>query len=184
MSVATNQPRSLAGADGVNCHFSLPDRVAQRTLVIGSSSPRRGGNRWLRAKGFTLIELMIVVAVIAILAAIAYPSYQEQVRRGRRADAKATLMELSQFMERHYTENNRYTTAGGAAPTLPFTEAPKEGAAKYYDLSLSAVAQQSYTLSAVPKGAQAGDRCGNLTLTSTGVKGATGAAGATECWGR
>jgi type IV pilus assembly protein PilE len=127
---------------------------------------------------------MIVVAVVAILAAIAYPSYQDHVRRSRRADAKATLLELSQFMERYYTENNRYTTGGGAAPTLPFAEAPKEGATKYYDLSLSAVAQESYTLQAAPKGAQANDRCGNLTLTNAGVKGATGAPGATECWNR
>ena len=85
-------------------------------------------------RGFTLIELMIAVAVVGILAAIAYPSYQEHVRKARRADAQTALLELAQFMERHYTANGRYLTTAGAAPVLPFDAAPKDGATKYYNI--------------------------------------------------
>ncbi len=138
-----------------------------------------------RSSGFTLIEMMIVVAVIGILAAIAYPSYQEHVRKARRADAQTALLELAQFMERHYTANGKYLTDANAAPTLPFSEAPKDGTGKYYDLSFaSAPTASSYTLRAVPKGAMASDSCGTLTLSNTGAKGqATGASLAT-CWRR
>ena len=136
-------------------------------------------------RGFTLIELMIVVVVIGILAAIAYPSYEEYVRKARRADAQTALLELAQFMERHYTANGKYLTAANAAPGLPFSEAPKDGTGKYYDLSFSAApTASSYTLRAVPKGAMASDSCGTLTLSNTGAKGqATGASLAT-CWRR
>jgi type IV pilus assembly protein PilE len=144
--------------------------------------PGFGGSR---SGGFTLIELMIVVVVIGILAAIAYPSYQEHVRKARRADAQTALLELAQFMERHYTANGKYLTSANAAPTLPFSEAPKDGTGKYYDLSFaSAPTASSYTLRAVPKGAMASDSCGTLTLSNTGAKGqATGASLAT-CWRR
>ena len=124
-------------------------------------------------KGMTLIELMIVVAVVGILAAVAYPSYQEHIRKARRADAQTALMELAQFMERYYTSNGTYV---GAA--LPFTEAPKDGGAKFYDLEFSAgPAASTYTLRASPKSA---DACENLTLTHTGAKGAAKA----DCWRR
>ena len=70
---------------------------------------KNGNNLTLKkhSAGFTLIELMIVVAIIAIIAAVAFPSYQEHVRKTRRADAQTALLELSQFMERHYTANGR-----------------------------------------------------------------------------
>lgn len=78
-------------------------------------------------RGFTLIELMIVVAVIAIIAAIAYPSYMDYVRQSRRADATVALLELAQYMERYYTNNGRYTDGDGNYPALPFDEAPRDG---------------------------------------------------------
>ena len=62
----------------------------------------------MKQTGFTLLELMITVIVIAILASIALPSYQDYLRRGYRADAKAALMENAQFMERNFTEANRF----------------------------------------------------------------------------
>lgn len=130
--------------------------------------------------GFSLIELMIVVAIVAILAAIAYPSYQKQVRDTHRADAKAGLTELAQFMERYYTANGRYVDSGGNAPTLPFTQTPKDGSSKFYNLSLSTATATAYTLQAVPINSQASDDCGTLTLSHIGQKGA--GATVSECW--
>ena len=113
-------------------------------------------------RGFTLVELMIVVVIIGILGAIAYPSYQAQVRQARRTDAEGALMTLAQYMERHYTLNNVYTGA-----VLPFTQSPIDGTPKHYNLSIQAVAAQAYTLQAVP--IQADPDCGTLTLTNAGV---------------
>ena len=137
--------------------------------------------------GFTLVELMITVAVFGILAAIAYPGYTRQVQKTRRADAEAALMELSNFMERFFTENNCYqntgadkscsTIADNSSPTLPFTVAPKQGTA-YYNLSLSAIGPSSYTLQAAPGGSQTSDPCQTLTLSNTGVKTPT----TSGCW--
>lgn len=128
--------------------------------------------------GFTLIELMIVVAIIGIIAAIAYPSYQRNVENTRRTAAQADLVELAQWMERRFTANFDYREGTGA-PTLPFTTSPRDGTAVFYNLSFSGtVGRNTYTLQAVPAGAQTGERCGTLTLASTGVKGAAEA----DCW--
>lgn len=126
-------------------------------MRIASSSPA--------ARGFTLIELMIVVAVVAILAAVAFPSYQEHVRKSRRAQAKADLIELAQVLERHHTVQNSY-----AGLTLPFTRSPRDGTSQYaisFDGNASASA---FKLQAVPAGAQEKDKCGTLTLDQAGRK--------------
>ena len=80
----------------------------------------------MQRRGFTLIEMVIVVAIAGILAAIAFPSYQNSVRKTRRTNAEADLVQLSQFMERIYTENGSYMR-GGASPALPFTVSPQDG---------------------------------------------------------
>jgi len=131
-----------------------------------------------RPRGFTLVELLIVVAIVGILAAIAYPAYQSSVMKSRRADARAVLMEAAQFMERFYTVNFRYDAA-----VLPaaLEESPKEGATKYYDIQLTANAAD-FTLSAVPLGAQSGDVCGTLTIDNTGAKGQATGKTVDECW--
>ncbi len=123
--------------------------------------------------GFSLLELMIVVAIIGILASIAYPSYQEYVAEGRRVDAQANLLSLAQHMERHYTENGSY-----AGAVLPYNELPKDGADKFYDVTFPASTAVSYTLRAVPKNGMAGDRCGNMDVTNIGQK----AAAQADCW--
>lgn len=137
------------------------------------------------SRGFTLVEIMSVLAITAILATIAYPSYQDSVRKSRRADAKATLLELSQFMERNYTTANRYDQDSAGYPintaALPFRESPKEGSTKYYDLMLDAVSNNTFTLHAVPKGDQTRDRCKTLTLNQAGAKN-TLPAGLGDCW--
>lgn len=128
------------------------------------------------ARGFTLIELMITVAVVAILAAVAIPSYSEHVRKSRRAQAKADLVELAQQLERFHTVQNTYS-----GMTLPFTQSPRDGKS-YYTLSLSGAATSSaFTLQAVPGTGQDKDKCGTLTLDQAGRKTPT-AAKVAGCW--
>lgn len=118
-------------------------------------------------EGFTLIELMIVVAIVAILAAIAYPSYQEYVKRTKRTDAQAEMMDIAHRLSQFKVVNYSYAHAtiddiyGGDV-------IPKSGTA-LYDLDLS-VSASTWTLTALPivTTAQAGD--GALILNSEGQK--------------
>lgn len=135
----------------------------------------------MKQKGFSLIELMIVVAVIGILAGIAYPSYQEYIARARRADAKTVLLENAQFLERFYSQNGTYVGA-----TLPVLESPKDGGAKFYDMSfVAAQTATAFQIQAVPKNAQAGDKCGSLRVNQTNQKSVFGATlDSATCWNR
>ena len=133
-----------------------------------------------RSRGVTLVELMIAVAVVAILAAVGYPSYMEHVKSTRRGEAKATLLELGQFMERKFSADGCYK-CGSETVTLPFTQAPKDGGSAYYNLSLAstpAVSATTFTLQAVPTGVMSGDSCGTYTLDQTGTHSPTSA----TCW--
>ena len=141
----------------------------------------------LNNHGFTLIEVMVVVAIIAILAAIAYPSYQEQVVKTRRTDAEGALMELSNAMERYYVQNNTFVGAAVGAGGIYPDESPADGGTgtKYYDLSIpaGALTTSSYTLRAVPKNAQAGDGCLELLSVGTRTKySADDCSGTTSTW--
>ncbi|MDQ7956619.1 MAG: type IV pilin protein [Pseudomonadota bacterium] len=138
------------------------------------------------ASGFTLIELMIVVAVIAILAAIAYPSYQEYVMRSRRVEGQALLNDAAARQERWRAQNGSYMTdqANIAKLKLPNGDKSQNG---YYNLKVSAVGDGSdggYTLKAERAPTQADKRCGDFTLTATGKKDlASGTPGTVaQCW--
>lgn len=127
------------------------------------------------AAGFTLIELMIVVAVVAILAAIAYPNYQDQVRSARRGQAKADLVEYAQMAERFHTVNETYVGF-----VLPTAVSPREGGTARYALALSTQTATTFVVAATAQGDQANDMCGNLSLSQAGVKTSGGALA--ECW--
>lgn len=143
-----------------------------------------------KQQGFNLVELMIVVAVVGIITAFAYPSYQEQVRKSRRADCSGALASFASTMERFYTVNNTYrgAAAGGAdtgAPAIFPATCPVDGGAATYNLTIQAANASTFEVRAAPTGAQANDKCGTLTLTGTGLKGINGAAaGKTweQCW--
>lgn len=137
----------------------------------------------INVNGFTLVELMIVVAIAGILASVAYPSYVESVQRGNRAEARGILLETAQLLERNFTEASRYDQdSAGNAFALPVAQSPRTGTAKYTIQFTAGPAQNTYTLGAVPTGAMTGDACGTLTLTQTGVRGADGVAA--NCWQR
>ncbi|MBK8132100.1 MAG: type IV pilin protein [Gammaproteobacteria bacterium] len=125
-----------------------------------------------RHAGFSLIELMVVVAIVAILAAIVYPNYTDTVRRSNRSDARATLLQIAQSLERYFTENNTYAgaTLGTAAatdvwPTTTSTE-------NRYTISFSvAPSATAYTLRATATGFQDKDtECATMTLSHLGVR--------------
>jgi type IV pilus assembly protein PilE len=137
------------------------------------------------AKGFTLIELMIVLVIIAVLAAFAYPSYNAYVMRSNRAAAQACLAQYANWMERYYTTNLSYDKDSADAdnslkadpptPVLDCATAQKTGGRYVYTFS---IAPSTYTLTATPKGAQAGDtECGTLTLDQAGAQGSVA-----SCW--
>lgn len=119
-----------------------------------------------QAKGFTLIELMIVIAIVAIIAAIAIPAYTEQVRKGRRADAVRAIGELQLRQERWRAENPAYATQAQLV-TMPISDFYTLAVAAPTD-STTVAARTQYSLTATRTGAQAGDRCGELTGTQAG----------------
>lgn len=120
-------------------------------------------------RGFSLIEVMIVVAIVGILSAIAYPSYNSYMVKSRRTDAQRAMVEYAQSMERYFTANGRYTTTagstgantcGGAAPV----------AVSLYAITCSTASDTTFTITATPTTGSAQASDGNQTLTNTGAK--------------
>ena len=136
-----------------------------------------------KTRGFTLIELMIVVAILAIVAAIGYPSYLEQVKKSRRAEGMGHLLELADRMERFYSDKGTYAGATLGTTSGNVFVATTEGG--HYTLSIGAQDNVAFTISVTPtsKGKQNTDKCHTFTLTSLGVKSVSGGSLSTDaCW--
>jgi len=143
----------------------------------------------MKQSGFTLIELMIVVAIIGILAAIAFPSYRDYIQRTGRADGQAKLMEIMQAQERFYSQNQTYTAnlgAGGLGYGVAADAAVASDEGRYNITAAAcagAVIANCVALTADAIGQQANDtKCGDLTLDSRGTKGKGGTLTVQDCW--
>lgn len=131
-----------------------------------------------RQRGFTLIELMIVVLVLGVLMAIAIPSYNRYSIKTRRATAAACLLERGQLMERYYTTHLTYVGAGAPAQC--------DGVENFYTIGWNggtAPTARAFGITAAPKAAQQADtECGTLSLDQTGARGVSGTGSAAVCW--
>ncbi len=142
--------------------------------------PLKIQNGHARIRGFTLIELMIVVAVVGILASIAVPSYLQYLERGRRAEGRAALEAAAQMMERFYSINNSYPATLAAAGINATSETGRYTIAAPAAGATGALAT-SYILTASPTG-WVDANCGNLTLDSSGARGRSAGAMTVQAW--
>jgi type IV pilus assembly protein PilE len=117
-----------------------------------------------KSKGFTLIELMIVVVVVAILAAVAYPSYRESVKKGNRRAAQSEMMEIVNREHQFFIANRSYADTAALGYTLP----PDVSGNYDHAVTLDAGPPPGFTVTFTAKGAQISD--GDLTVNSLGVK--------------
>lgn len=133
----------------------------------------------LRAQhGFSLIELMVVVAIIGILAAIAIPGYADYVRRGKATEATSTLAQQKIRMEQYFQDNRTYLNTGGLIAPC----APPAGSTKFFTISCTARAANTFTLTATPNAGA--DMTGfQFTINESGLKTSQfqGVSGA-NCW--
>lgn len=134
--------------------------------------------------GFTLTEILIVVAIVGVLAAIAYPSYLDQVRSSRRAEGKAILIEMAQALEKCKTLYGQYDSPGAApyncnaAKAVAGSGMPSPGG--YYQVKATKLTDSEFKLQAVPR--QTDSECGTLTIDQAGNKTEDGTGTLDDCW--
>lgn len=140
--------------------------------------------------------MAVAAGLVAILATMAYPSYTQHISTSRRADAQGALLGLAAAMERHATTHSfKYTGAAGSKgspadsgdPWIVDKMVPAGAAAgkATYTLKIESSSETSFTLKAIPTGKQAGDKCGTLTLDSTGqrkIENAKTGVTTDDCW--
>lgn len=151
-------------------------------------------------RGYTLIEILIVVAILGILAAVAIPSYQRNIQAGNRSVAQAGLLDLANRQEQFYLDNRTYSASltdlgfpaalvfgnGGVSAmavnnnqTLVASDSPQ----RIYVIQVMAATQTDFTVAAVPQLGQADDvECGTFALTGTGLRTVSGTWPVAECW--
>jgi type IV pilus assembly protein PilE len=130
-----------------------------------------------KAKGLSLIELLIVVSVLAVAAAVGYPLYVEQVQKSRRNDAQGVLLALANEIEQHRALQPNVGYSGFAIDD--FSEIWNSISGSYsFSVTLSSVTPFTYVFTAAPTGPQTGDRCADLVLNELGEK----AAAQPNCW--
>ncbi|SHM06155.1 type IV pilus assembly protein PilE [Rhodanobacter sp. OK091] len=159
----------------------------------GVRQARYSGHQ-LRSAGFTLVELMIVVAIIAVLAAIALPTYTSYITKTRRTAAKGCLSEYANYMERYYTTNLRYDQDTQTTPVqnsltlagLDCATPQRTGNDYGYSFPSGAASVSTYTIQAVPISGSAQAKrdtlCGTLTLNQAGKRTASGTGTLDQCW--
>lgn len=111
-----------------------------------------------RLRGFTLIELMIVVVVIAVLAAIAIPNFLEQSRKGRRSEALKAIGDVQMALERWRAEHTSYSGCSACTTGVSTDN---------YSVAVTNEGGTTYTITATRQGKQQNDRCGNLVATQS-----------------
>lgn len=132
------------------------------------------------ARGFTLVEVMITVVIVGILTAVALPSYRQSVMKSQRSVAKGVVIEQAQLLERFFTQQGTYTAGPSAARVSP--TGATGGAIRYNVTTSIPAGGTTYTVTATPAGAQAGDKCGNLIMDQTGRQTVSVSPAPTDCW--
>lgn len=143
-----------------------------------------------RLKGFTLIEIVIVLAITGILAMLAYPSYQDYITRARRIEGQSALLDLANRMEAYFSENETYEGATIAQQNPSDLLSRPTTSDNHYSLAIKDATANTYTLVATPIGSQATNdkRCQTLTYNHLGEKkiesGPNGSpiGGVDQCW--
>lgn len=129
-----------------------------------------------RQQGFTLMEALITVTIMGILAATAMVGYSRYVERAHRSEAKSVMLDLTQRLERYYTDEGSYD--GFDAPDSLRQVPTEANRAQTYAIAIR-TSDQTFTITASPTGSQANDKCGDLTVDNVGRRGAEGDS---DCW--